>query len=358
VHTDPGFDSHDLLTVGLSLPDTRYPDDDDLRRFYRELMPKLEALPGVKDAAFVMPLPFSEANIGLKFDLDDRPPAPDAQPFVAGMRFASPGYFKMMKVPLLQGRSFSAADDTDKAPHVIIISESFAKTYWPTGNPIGRHIKVGLRDDKPREIVGVVGDVHIALDQKPRPDMYVPFGQQPFPFGFAVVRAKSPTSLLGAVRAEVMSIDKDQPLSDAKTMDELIGASLAQRRVNLLLLGIFSLLALVLAAVGIYGVMSYVVTQRTRELGIRIALGAAHGRVLGMVVGQSLRLAAIGIGIGLVGALALSRVIASLLYGVSALDPPTFAGIAILLAIVCTVASFLPAWRATRVDPMVALREE
>ena len=358
VHVDPGFNPRDMLTFGLALPDSKYKEEDQQVRFYKELLPRLQAVPGVQSAAVALPMPYTNSNMDLIFTLDDRPQPPPDRPFDANIRMVSAGYFEMMGIRRLDGRTFDSRDDDPNAPPVMVINETFAKTYWPHGGALGRHATTGLGKPKPYEIVGIVKDVRRGLDQKLEPEMYVPFAKNPMQFLFVAVRGPNPKSLERQLTAEVEAVDRDQPIANVKTMDELMADSLAQRRVVMVLLAIFAVLALVLASVGIYGVMSYTVTQRTRELGIRMALGAQQGQVLQMVVRQGLRLALIGVAIGLVGAFALTRVMASLLYGVSATDPITFVAIAVLLVGVALVASFVPARRATRVDPMIALRGE
>ena len=359
LRVDPGFDPHDLLAVSVPLPDNRYQKDEQVRRFYTELKPRLESLPGVQGIVVSMPgMPYERSDIGLTFDLDDRPPAPPDAPFVAGWRSVNPDYFRTMGIRVLAGRTFEARDDDPNGEQVMIVNQTFARTYWPNGGALGRKAKAGINKDSFRTIVGIVADVRHDLTAAPRAQMYAPFGQRPLNGIYVGVRAANPGSLAHAVNEAVLAVDPDQPVTETATMDQLMANSLGRRKITLTLLGIFAVLALVLAEVGIYGVMSYTVTQRTREIGIRMALGAQRAEVMRMVVGQGLRAGLLGVGIGLVGAFALTRVMASLLYGVSPTDPLTFAGIAVLLLLVATLASFLPARRATRVDPMIALRGE
>jgi putative ABC transport system permease protein len=356
LRVDPGFNPRDLLTAVVPLPDNRYGKDPEMRRFYRELLPRLEALPGVEAAAITMPFPYQRSDISIAFDLHDRPPAPPDRPFVAAWRSVSPGYFQMMGIRLLEGRVFERRDDDPSAPPTMVVNQAFARTYWPNGSALGQKVKAGINSDAEREIVGVVADVLPSLEDAGRAEMYAPFGQRPINGVFVAVRARNAGTLGHAVAEAVTAIDAEQPTTDIATMQELLGASLGRRRIVMVLLAIFAGFALLLAAVGIYGVISYTVTQRTRELGIRMALGAQRGVVLRMVLTQGLRAAGIGIALGAAGALLLRRVMAGLVYGISATDPATFGGIAALLAAVALVAGLLPARRATRVDPMVALR--
>ena len=358
LRVDPGFNPRDLLTAVVPLPDNRYGKRDVIRSFYQNLKPRLESIPGVQGVVISLPMPYQRSDIGLTLDIDDRPPAPDDQPYVAAWRTVNPEYFKTMGIRVLEGRGFEKQDDDPNGKPVMVVNETFAKTYWPNGGALGRKVKAGINKDVFREIVGVVADVRPELTAEPRAEMYEPFGQMPENGVYIAVRAPHAAQLAHAVTAAVTSVDPDQPVSEIATMEQNMASSLGRRKITLTLLGIFAVLALVLAEVGIYGVMSYTVTQRTREIGIRMALGAQRAEVMRMVVGQGLRAGLIGVGIGLAGAFALTRVMASLLYGVSPTDPLTFAGIAVLLLLVATLASFLPARRATRVDPMVALRGE
>jgi putative ABC transport system permease protein len=270
----------------------------------------------------------------------------------------SSDYFNALGIPLLKGRAFTEQDDAN-APPTAIINETAARRYWPNEDPLGKRLRIES-DDPWMEIVGVVGNVkHLGLASQPKAELYVPYLKDPWPFMTVVVRSASdPRSLADTMRNEVWAVDKDLPVPDIKTMDELVSGSVARPRFNMTLLGIFAAVALVLAAVGIYGVMSYSVTQRTHEIGIRMALGATQSDVLKLVVGHGIGLALIGVGLGLAGAFALTRVLTSLLFEVGATDPVTFVTVSMLLAGVALVASWLPARRAARVDPMIALRYE
>jgi predicted permease len=356
LRVDPGFNPRDMLTATLALPDAKYKELPKTRAFYKDLLPRLRSLPGVQSAAAAIPLPYSNSNMDLLFTLDDRPEPPPDKGFDADIRFVSEGYFEMMGIRGVSGRTFDPRDDEAEAPPVMVINETFARTYWPGGGALGRHVKTGLFQQKTFEIVGVVRDVRPGLDQAQRAEMYVPFAVMPIQYIFIAVRGANPKGFERAVAAAVEEVDRDQPLAQVKTMDELMSDSLAQRRVIMVLLAVFAGLALLLASIGVYGVMSYTVTQRTRELGIRMALGAPRAKVMAMVVAQGLKAAVFGVGIGIALALALTRVLRGMLVGVSSTDPLTFAVISILLVSVAVLATILPARRATRVDPMIALR--
>jgi len=278
--------------------------------------------------------------------------------FPASYRSITPDYFQTMGIPLLKGR---AIDDRDKAssPSVIVINETMARQISPAGEAIGKHIKHGFKNQI-AEVVGVVGDVKYAgLDKESKPEMYAPLSQKPWPFLRIVVRAKiDPINLAAAVRREVQTLDKDQPVDKITTMRSVVRTSIAPRSFYMQLLGTFATLAFVLAAVGIYGVVSYSVTQRRREVGIRMALGASESDVLKLVLGEAFKLTAVGVGLGLGGALLATRVLRSLLFEVTPTDPFTFVTFSFLLAAVAVLASYLPARRATKVDPLVALRCE
>jgi predicted permease len=282
-------------------------------------------------------------------------------------RWVTPGYFEAMKIPLIRGRIFTDADNTADAPSVAIVDEEFANRFWPGQDPTGKRISYNaVPNSNPpqlmwRTIVGVVGHVkHYALDVQGREQAYFPAVQSPFTRSmFIVVRTGTdPASMTSAVRAQVAALDPEVPMFGVETMDERLADSLTQQQLNMLLLTGFALLALTLAAIGIYGVMSYLVSQRTQEIGLRMALGADRGRVLKLIVLQGLRLAGFGLVIGLVLAFGLARLISGMLYGTSPSDPLTFVGIAVLLAVVAFLASYIPALRATKVDPTVALRTE
>jgi putative ABC transport system permease protein len=359
-HVELGFNPDNLLTMDISMPPSRYPDKDQAALFQERLLERLSALPGVTSAASTTVLPLSGANSCDGMTIEGRPTTPADMPCVE-VRDSSPDYFRTMGIPLLRGRQLTGRDNKD-APPVVIVNEAFARSFFPGQDPIGHRINHSPAD-KPavwREIVGVVGDVrHFGLDAEARPEFYEPQLQAPSLGTSIVVRSNSDlTGLAAAVRREVLAMDKDLPVYHLKTMQELISDAVAQPRFRTLLLLIFAAVALLLSGLGLYGVMSYWVTQRTREIGVRMALGAQPGDVLRLVVGQGMALAGLGVCLGLAAAFALTRLIHSLLFAVSATDPLTFTAVPLVLCVVAFLASYIPARRATRIDPMIALRYE
>jgi putative ABC transport system permease protein len=356
---DPGFDPQNALTVAISLPQNKYPL---LQReaFFQQLLERLRALPGVRSAGAVYPL-LGSGEEGAGFSIEGRAPAAPGEPRLFAPRWVSQGYFNAMKIQLLKGRVFTEGDGPDTPP-VVVISDAMARQYWPNEDPIGKRVKSSAdRWNKRCEIVGVVKDVrYTALDTEARAQMYFSFAQFPYNSVRTLVARTDgdPQSFVPSVLGQVQAIDKDQPISKIRTMEELVMGSVSQRRFNMSLLAAFAGLALLLAAVGIYGVMSYSVEQRAHEIGVRMALGAQTRDVLRLVVKQGTTLALICVGIGLGVALGLTRLIKNLLFGVSATDPVTFFVIALLLALVAMLACYFPARRATKVDPLVALRNE
>jgi len=357
---DPGYRADHLLTMKIVLPETKYPDKERRAPFFRELIRRVQTLPGVQSVAVASNLPLTYNGDSMPIGIEGRAdPPPDQMPDVI-LRVVSPGYFSTMGIPLVQGRDFTEQDKPD-AVRVAVISEKTARHFWPGESPIGKRFKPGLvTGDSPwREVVGVVKDVRQNdFVAEPKMQMYMAHEQVgSFAPNAVVVRTSvDPQSLGTAVRKTVWEIDKDQPVSDIRSMEEIVSEAVARQRFSMVLLGVFAMLALVLAAVGIYGVMSYSVGQRTHEIGIRMALGAQRSDVLKMAVGQGLRLVLIGVAIGVVSAAVLTRVMTSLLFGVSATDPVTFIAISLLLISVALLASYIPALRAARIDPMVALR--
>ena len=364
---DVGFDPQNVLTMRITLPAARYKESAQVASFWQELLQRTRALPGVKAAGLTRGLPMS-GGIESSFTIEGRPATSVKDTAVAVSLSVSPDYFRAMDIPLLRGRYISEQDTAD-APGVVVIDEMLATRFFPNDEPLGKRLKMGTSDSKSpwMQIIGVVKHVkHYGPDEEGRVEVYMPYVQVPAEWRAAATRSMvlavrtttDPTGLTSAIRNEVLQIDKDQPVSQINTMERIVADAVAPQKFATWLLGLFAAVALVLAAVGIYGVMAYSVTQRTHEIGIRMALGAARKDVLKMVVSQGMKLALIGVGIGLIGAFAVTRLMSSLLYGVSATDPLTYGGVAVLLAGVALLACLIPARKATKVDPMVALRYE
>lgn len=359
---DPGFKSDNLLTMKVVLPNLKYPDLERRSAFYTNLIARVEALPGVKSAAVTTNLPLYRQGNSVGVEIEGRPAPPPGQEVIITTRVVSPKYLTTMGIPLLKGRQFGP-EETAKMPGAVIISETMARRFWPGEDPIGKRLTPGRNagPDDWFQIIGIAKDVRqFELNAEPKPQMYLPYVQADFfaPRDLVVKTDIDPIGLAATVRRAVWDIDKDQPVSDIRTMDEIASESVARQRFSMLLLAIFAAVALVLAAVGIYGVMSYSVTQRRSEIGIRMALGAQKSDVLKLTVGQGLKLVLIGVGVGLAGAFALTRLMASLLFGVGATDPGTFITISVVLISVALLANYIPARRATKVDPLAALRYE
>jgi putative ABC transport system permease protein len=359
---DSGLQPENVLTFNVVLPEVKY-NSEKQGQFFIDLKQHLEATPGVQSASAILPLPLSGDRFVISFEVEGRPLPPKDHPsaefFAAGV-----DYFKTMGIPILKGRDFDNRDKHGSTP-VIIISESFVRQHFPNEDPVGKRIKPGIstyedEDSTYREIIGVVGDVRNRnLNTEPRPAYYLPQTQLPFSQMVAVVKTTSdPRSLISAVTKQVSAMDQDVPVFSVKSMPEYLSTSVAGPRFSTTLLSIFAAVALVLTVVGLYGVMSYSVAQRTNEIGIRLALGAQSRDVLLMIVKQGGALILLGLVIGLVGAYLATKLIESLLFGVTAKDPFTFAAVALLLAIVALLACYIPALRATKVDPMDALRCE
>jgi putative ABC transport system permease protein len=361
-NVDPGFRADNLLTMRFVLPAPKYLEFERRSQFYSDLVQRVESLAGVRSAAVTTNLPLYRQGNTAGVSIDGQLPLPPGEENVVTIRVISPAYFDTMSIPLLSGRALTD-HDTATSPLVTVISETMARRYWPGEDPIGKRVGLG-RVERPEDwtqVVGVVKDVRqFELIADPRPQMYVPYKQSDFfePRDLVVKTDVDPVSLAATVRNAVWEIDKDQPVSNIRTMEEILLESIARQRFSMLLLAIFAGVALILAAVGIYGVMSYSVAQRTHEIGIRMALGAQTGSVLKLAVGYGLKLVIAGVVIGLIAAFALTRVMATLLFGVTATDPTTFTLISLLLIAVAAIASYIPARRATKVDPIIALRYE
>jgi putative ABC transport system permease protein len=362
---NPGFRTDHVLTMQLALPEVRY-SGIQVGLFYQRLLERVQALPGVEASGISRFLPLSNRDASLNFQIQGQPPVGTVDQPRANFRAASAGYLTALRIPLLRGRDFDSSDG-EHTPKVVIVNQTAARRYWPGQNPVGKRILSGLDDSEWSTIVGVVGDVkHTGLDAEVRPETYYHYLQiPPHWMNFAeatvalVIESRSdPASMTSSVRAAVRSLDPDLPVFNVKTMEDVVHGSVAEARFRTLLLAVFAGLALVLAMVGLYGVMSYSVTQRTQELGVRAALGAQPGDLLQLVVGHGLRLALGGVGIGLAVAIAGTRIISKMLFGVTAIDPVTFGVTCLGMLGVAVAASLIPAMRATRVDPATALRTE
>ncbi|HEX8457752.1 MAG TPA: ABC transporter permease [Pyrinomonadaceae bacterium] len=361
LNVTPGFNPERVMTLDLVVGRKKYPDSAQQVAFLQNLLQRTAALPGVEAVGLVNPLPLNGNFDAYSFGFPGRAPFAHGEEPSADRRIISPDYFRAMNINVQRGRAFSERDARD-APPVCIINETFARRHFAGTDPLGQRIEfTDTEDAPPREVVGVVADVrHAGLDAPAGLEYYVPYSQAASGRLTLVARTASPdpASIMPALRGLIRELDKDMPLWNVRTMNTLMSESVARRRFNMLLLGLFALVALLLASLGIYGVMSYTVTQRTHEIGIRLALGAQPPDVLRMVLKQGMLLAAIGVALGLVCSLVLTRSMSSLLYGVSATDPLTFGLITVLLVVVAFAANYIPARRATRVDPMTALRYE
>lgn len=360
VHVDLGIDPTNVVTMGISLPDYKYSSIEKQAAFYRELLASLNHTVGVKGAAA------ESGGSSVFFQPQGQPPALPGQEPTASYKIVTPYFFKTMGTRLVEGREFSAHDNAD-AKKVAIISETVARRYWPNGSPVGSHITLSSHvysgqsagAAQPLEIVGVVQDIRNGNLWTPEADIYVPFEQHPAPSVFLAVKGeRSSAGTVAIVRAAVLALDKEQPLNNIKTMSDIISQTYGAIRFPMMLLWIFSALALILSAVGIFGVMSYTVSRRTQEMAIRLALGASRGDVLQLILRETFRVMALGVFLGLIAALALGRVMGSYLYGISATDPLTLASASVVLAAVALFASYLPARRAMKISPVTALRYE
>jgi putative ABC transport system permease protein len=361
-NVDPGFRAENLLTMKIVLPEPKYEKWKMRSTFYSDLIQRVQSLPGVKSAAVTTNLPLYSQGNSIGVSIEGKPEPPPGQELIVTTRIISNGYLDTMSIPLLKGRQLTD-QDTDNSQNVAVVSETMARRFWPGEEVVGKRVSIGkVRSQEDWiQVIGVAKDVRqFELNDDPKPQMYLTYRQ----FGFfdaqdLVVKTDvDPASMASAVRKAVWEIDKDQPISNIRTMETILAESIARQRFSMLLLAIFAGVALVLAAVGIYGVMSYSVAQRTHEIGIRMALGAQTMTVLKLAIGYGLKLVLAGIAIGLIAAFALTRVMSTLLFGVTATDPTTFALISLLLIAVAAIASYIPARRATRVNPIIALRYE
>jgi putative ABC transport system permease protein len=361
----PGFQTDHLLVADIPLSQTAYAKPEQRYEFFDRLVERAKSLPGIRSAGAASFLPVSGGGSIIHFNIKGRPPKTPHEFIAAGYRAITPNYLETLGVPLLRGRTITAADQ-EKSPAVVVINATMAKTFFANENPLGKFMQLGATPEQEvpwMEIVGVVGDVRPGLGIDPQAEMYLPYRQADlilpvFQLSVVLRSAADPMNEVSALHSAIVEIDPNQPLVRVRTMEENMAATVAQPRFRTWLIAIFAGLALVLAAVGVYGVMSYTVTQRTNEIGIRVTLGAQSEDVFRTIVGEGLRLALIGVAVGVVAALAVTRLLQSFLYGISAYDPLTFVGVAMLLTMVAAAASFFPARRATLVDPMVALRYE
>jgi putative ABC transport system permease protein len=361
LNVDPGFDPHHVLTARMDLPDNQYPELKKVQ-LYDELLPRLAALPGVESVSGGFPVPLSGSNIGLSFMIEGRPVAKGDQP-TEQANIVAPDFFRTLRVPVLSGREFLPSDDS-KSPEVVIVNQAFARKYFPGENAVGKRIKPGLNDDVTpegfREIVGVVGDVKFRrITAAMPPQYYLPFKQAIILSPTIIIRtAGDPLSIVGPLRDQLAQLNSNIPLYRIRTLDDYISLSAAQPRFQTVLLTFFAIIAVLLSAVGLYAVLSYMVAQRTLEIGLRLALGAQRDNVLGLILRRGMLLAAAGLAIGIVVSLVLTRFMQELLYGVKPFDPLTFVAVSAVLLFVSLVASSVPAYRAARLDPMQTLREQ
>jgi putative ABC transport system permease protein len=358
----PGFDPQHVTTARITVPDAGYGKPEQAVAFYRNLLAQVNTLPGVESAAAAWWIPLSGSEIVFSFDIQERP-VPKAQQPLAQVNVITHDYFKTMRTPIVRGRDFTERDNRE-APKIAIVSESFAKEFFPGEDPVGKRIQPNGStepgDPPVREIVGLVQDIHlISLRDAPKPQIYIPHQQFPIQGVTLFVRSREDARLLGAALRDVVAkIDKDVPVFRVRPLTDYVSQSVAQPRLSALLVGSFALIALLLAAAGVFGVMSYAVTQRRQEIGIRFALGAQRYQVIRLVLSDGMKLVAIGVALGLLGVFGVGRILRTLLYGIAATDFPTLAIVSAVLAFVALLACWWPAHRASNVDPMIALREQ
>src|SRR5882724_11169705 len=364
----PGFDSSKVLTMDVSITRTKFPTPPAAINFFNEVLQRVRAVPGIESAGLIDSLPLDGGGSHQPFSIEGRPVLPMADQPEVDVRLISPGYLSAMRVPVIRGRDFQESDAAGR-PGAVLISESLARRFWPNEDPIGKHLTLTFFPDVVREVVGIVGNVKLdSLDEtRPVDTIYVALAQvtvspgetwRSFGLTLAVRTHSDPHGATSAVTDAIHQVAPDVPGGDVLSMDDVIAQSMSSQRFNLLLLASFAGLALVLAAVGIYGVLSYTVRRRVREIGIRMALGASHSDVLKMVVGDGMKPILIGVVMGLAAAFALSRLVASLVFGVHPTDPLTFSAVALILITVGVLANIVPAYRATRIEPVRTLRED
>jgi putative ABC transport system permease protein len=356
---EPGFDPTHTLTLQFRLPAAKYKADAQIADMFARSLEEIRHIPGVENAALVRAAPLNGNGESYPYFLADKPIADPQSAPTAQLNIVSPGYFATLHIPRLTGRDFTMADRADAAP-VVIVNDQLARHAWPNEPPIGKHIRLGGNDSSWATVIGVVGTTkHFRLSEHPLDQAYIPYLQRPLIFTEAVVRATGdPAKIANAVRSAIWRVDRDQPVWGVRTMDRVLETARGGPKLTVSLMAAFAALALILAAIGVYGVMSYAVTRRTQEVGIRMALGARSGQVLTMVLREGMRTIVIALAVGLAGAAAGTRLLASQLFGVSTVDPVTFTAVPVLLALVALAACYLPARRASRVDPIVALRND
>ena len=356
-HVDPGFRADNVLAFRIALPEATYPQTYNRIAFFDRLLADLEALPDVTAAGIVQSMPL-RGDYMLVFAIQGRPQPAPGDELSANYRSASPDYFRALGIPLLRGRAFTQ-QDTDKSPLVAIVDDAFVRRHFPNEDPVGHRIDIGNGTDGFYEIVGVVGNVRYnGLDEKVTPTMYVPSRQDVFSAVWVVTQTTGdPSHVAASARQVVRNIDRALPAFQMSPLADVVSDSVAQQRFSMLLLGLFAGIAMFLAAVGLYGVVGYTVSQRTQEIGVRIAMGAQRGQVLGLVVVGGMKLAVAGVLIGVAGALLLSRLIEKMLFEITPLDATSYLSTSMLLLFIAAVACYIPARRATRVDPIVALRQ-
>ena len=355
---DPGFEPKNILAGSVLLPNAKYEKDERRGEFYAQLLARLRQLPGVRSASANAFLPFTGIIAGTGVDVEGRPSLPMSEKPVVDITLVEPQFFETMGIPLLRGRTFAEREGVELS-HKVVISESMARQLWPNEDPIGKHVTIFMkRENTPSEVIGVVGDVrHAGLDAEVHPTAYWAFPELSFSFMTVVLRTDcDPLALAPALREAVLSLDKDQPVADVRSMESLLSASTARTRFATVLMTVFAGIALFLAILGIYGVVTYIVEERTREIGIRVALGASYGGIIRLLMNQGMRLAGLGIIIGTAASLGLTQLLAKLLFGTKATDPVTFAAVVAGLGGVAIGACYLAAKQAASVEPITALR--
>ena len=362
LNVDGGFRAEHVLTFELSLPATRYPDQHRIAQFYEQALPRLRAVAGVESAAITEAVPMGDAPEATVIHVPDHPPVTGrAQPMV-NYTIVSPDLFRTLGTPLLRGRDL-ADSDNDDAAGATVINHAMAQEYWPNEDALGKRVVIPAHPERPIFVVGIVADTkHSSLRENPSPEMFVPYSQDAWPsmsIMQVVIKSRdAPNAVIGGARDALHAIDPGLPIARVTTLSAMTDSALSKERFSMMLLGFFGAFSLLLAAVGIYGVISYTVGQQTREIGIRMALGARRESVFRGVLGHGLRLAAVGIGLGVLAALGVGQTLTSYLYDVKAYDPVTFIAVALVLAAVAVLAGLLPARRAASIDPMQALRTE